>query len=211
MCPPYVLSILAVLMVTGYVGALTISAVQPEVTGYEKDSIVLGMSYQTSNKVAWRQIRWNIVYPKSVHLIICTIRSENISDHIMFPENGYDSRMIIDPESGSLKIKHLKMEDGGTYNVSILDNQHEKWALINVTVLTAGTEGSVRAAITEGPCICSGNGSSVNVPTSAWILLSSRVSSVFISLLVLLVIHWRNRNRSRSRTLRTLPSNLQRW
>ncbi|XP_073514044.1 uncharacterized protein [Phyllobates terribilis] len=209
MSPVSVLSVLGVLTVTGYVEAITISTAQPQVTGYENDSNVLAVSYQTSKRTDWLQIRWNIIHPKPLHLVICTIRSGNLSGSKMFPENGFESRMTIDPESGSLIIKHLKMEDGGIYNVSVLDNEHENWTLINVTVLPAQTEAP--AAVLEGPCLCSSNSSSASVPLSAWILLSSRVSSIFIALLVLFGIHFKNRDQPRRRTLRTLPTNGRRW
>ncbi|XP_077136249.1 uncharacterized protein LOC143793286 isoform X1 [Ranitomeya variabilis] len=220
-----VLSVLGVLTITGFVETITISTAQPEVTGYENVSNVLAVSYQTSKSTDWLQIRWNIIHPKPLHLILCTIRLENISSSKMFPENGYESRMTIDPASGSLIIKHLKMEDSGIYKVSVLDNEHENWILINVTVLPAQTEdfvetitistaqpeGPAPTAVQEGQCICSSNSSSASVPMSAWILLSSRVSSILLALLVLFGIHFKNRNQSQRRTLRTLPTNRHRW
>ncbi|XP_069601131.1 uncharacterized protein [Ranitomeya imitator] len=222
-----VLSVLGVFTITGFVETITISTAQPEVTGYENGSNVLAVSYQTSKSTDWLQIRWNIIHPKHLHLILCTIRLENISNSKMFPENGYESRMTIDPASGSLIIKCLKMEDSGIYKVSVLDKEHENWTLINVTVLPAQTEddtgfkddtgikvtsnGPAPAAVQEGQCICSSNSSSASVPMSAWILLSSRVSSILLALLVLFGIHFKNRNRSQRRTLRTLPTNRRRW
>ncbi|XP_066430692.1 uncharacterized protein [Eleutherodactylus coqui] len=205
------LSILGVLTITGYLEALTISAAQPQVIGYENDSIVLAVSYETDSRTNWLQIRWNIIHPKPLHLIICTIRSGNLSNHIMFPENGYESRMTVDPKSGSLKVKHLKTEDGGTYNVSILDTQLERWTLINVTVLRNTTEERLSVAATENPALCLCNSTSVNVPTSAWILLGSRLSSVLIAVLVLLGIHFINRSRPPRRPLKVLASNHGRW
>ncbi|XP_073418918.1 uncharacterized protein [Dendrobates tinctorius] len=211
MSPALVLSILGVLTITGFVETITISTTQPQVTGYENDSNVLAVSYQTAKRTDWLQIRWSIIHPKALHLILCTIRWGNVSSSRMFPENGYESRMTIDPESGSLIINHLKMEDGGIYNVSVLDNEHESWTLINVTVLPAQSEGPAPAAVHEGQCICSSNSSSASVPMSAWILLSSRLSSILIALLVLFGIHFKHRSQSQRRTLRTLPTNRHRW
>ncbi|KAM4053938.1 uncharacterized protein ACNLHF_006464 isoform 1-T1 [Anomaloglossus baeobatrachus] len=241
MCPSLVLSILGVLAVTGYIEAINISTAQPQVTGYENAPNILAVSYQTSKRTDWLQIRWNIVHPKTLHLIICTIRSGDLATAKMFPENGYESRMTIDPESGSLIINHLKMEDDGIYNVSVLDNEQESWTLINVTVLPAQTEdgpqavtvfgcihhtllhqdisaespeekgGPTPAAVHEGQCICYSNGSSASVPASAWILLSSHVSSIVITLLILFGIHFKNRNQPPRRTLRALPTNRRQW
>ncbi|CAN2391549.1 hypothetical protein PRIEUP_LOCUS1589 [Pristimantis euphronides] len=208
MCPPYIVSILGVLVVTGYIEALAISAVQPQVAGYENNSIILATSYQSGSKMDWLQIRWNIVYPKPVHLVICTLLSEKLPNHRMFPENGYESRMTIDPKSGSLMVKHLKMEDSGTYNVSVLDTQVERWTLINVTVLSARTEAPVSSAVVEDSSDCSCNSS---VPSSAWVVLGCRVSSIFITFLILLGIHFRSRKRPRCRRVKRSPSHCDHW
>ncbi|XP_044130537.1 uncharacterized protein LOC122923445 [Bufo gargarizans] len=211
MYSPYLLSVLGVLTVIGCVGALTISSAQTHVTGYENDSIILAVSYQISNTTDWLQIRWDMVHPKHVHLIICTVQSGTQPKHSMFPENGYESRMTIIPENGSLNITHLKMEDSGTYKVSMLNNELEKEMLINFTVLPVRTEDPAPVADTGGYCICSGNISSVDVATSAWILLGRRLSSIFIAVLVLLGMHFKTWNRFRRRTLKMVPPNRQLW
>ncbi|XP_071988775.1 uncharacterized protein [Engystomops pustulosus] len=215
MCPPYVLPMLCIL--TGFVGALNISA-YPQVTGYENDSITLAVSYEASNTTDWLQIRWIMVHPKARDLVICTRRSEN--NYSTFPENGYENRMTVDPETGTLTIKHLSKEDEGTYKMSIMDTTHENSILLNVTVLPAGvTESHLElehdsepvpgpgpTAIYRDHCFCSRNSSSIDVSTSAWIFFISRVSSFFITFFLLLFIYTKNRNRPGRRRLRTLPS-----
>ncbi|XP_040191721.1 uncharacterized protein LOC120924767 [Rana temporaria] len=197
----------------GAVGNFTISGAQTDVTGYEKGSILLSVSYHMVKRVNWFQIRWNR-FNQTVegHLLICTIRDDGFGKKTitLFPSDGYEKRMRVVPENGSLIIQHLKMEDSGTYRVYMMDNNQTESFDINVTVKDGQTQGLEnaftmdKAPSLEGQLTCSCNNSGVDVPTTAWIIFSSRLSSVLITMLVFLTLHIRGRKAQRQRMMSRL-------
>ncbi|XP_068122307.1 uncharacterized protein [Hyperolius riggenbachi] len=209
------LSVMCLLTVTGIAGALNFSIKEPEVTVYERTSIILPVAYYTEVEPDWFQIRWDI-YENStlVQLVICTIQADNSSQPPdeksikQFPPQGYEKRMTIFPWNGSLMIHHLMMKDTGTYRAYFLDSKTFIETYINITVIPVPTQEPEEVFTTEPEtllrdgrqCICATN-SSVDVPTSAWIILSSRLTSVFIALLVILSLHIHNKKIHRQRWL----------
>lgn len=231
MNPGFYLSLLYFLnSAVGAVENFTISMAQKDVTGYENGSILLSVSYTIVKQVRWFQIRWDRlnqtaeVRNRFNHLLICTIRDDGTGKKTitMFPTDGYEKRMRVFPENGSLIIQHLKMEDSGIYRVSMMDNNQTKYFDINLTVnydqthgknttISYGQTRDVENAFTmdkepslEGQFTCSCNNSGVDVPTSAWIILCSRLSSVLITILVFLALHIQGRRAQRQRMLSRL-------
>ncbi|XP_063809986.1 uncharacterized protein LOC135030174 [Pseudophryne corroboree] len=233
MCPGQVPSLLCLLTVTSAVGALYIFAAQSQVTGCENGSTMLAVSYKICKEIQWLQIRWELVIDtKPVQLVICTIQPLNSSkkelDFRIYPPNGFEKRMTIIPHNGSLKIEHLKVTDSGTYKVSVLDSNLTVYTNINLTVSSfinvpkncVQSEGheqekqeeeeeeeEEKGPVTEGHCICPSYNSSIDVATSAWIFLSSRLSSTFLILLVLFGLQVKNRKQQRHRKVKMLPPN----
>ncbi|XP_072262807.1 uncharacterized protein [Pyxicephalus adspersus] len=185
---------------------------QTHVVGYENKSALLSVSYTNINKnTNWFQIRWDLFSPTKVQLVICTITKTNGKKTIKhFPLDGYEKRMMVNPETGSLVIQHLKMEDSGIYKVSMLDSNQTKYVEINVTVNHIQEKGLMegffvdRKPFSGRQCICFNNSSSVDAPTSAWIIFSSRLSTILIVLLVCLGLHIRSKRTERQRMLSRL-------
>ncbi|XP_075036173.1 uncharacterized protein LOC142097798 isoform X2 [Mixophyes fleayi] len=220
-------ALLCLLTLTGSVGALTIFAVQSQVTGLENGSTMLDVSYQTNKEIQWLQIRWELVsQPIPVQLAICTIQAQDSSNQKsirMYPPKGFEKRMSIIPDNGSLIIQHLKMNDSGTYRVSVLDSNLTVSTSINLTVsdiinVTANyvtcegpeiehVEIQETQPVVEGHCICPSYNSTMDVATSAWIFFSSRLSSTFIILLVLFRLLVKNKKPQRHRKLKMLSTN----
>ncbi|XP_077334519.1 uncharacterized protein LOC143975827 [Lithobates pipiens] len=214
MNPGFYLSLLYFL--NSAVGAddnFTISLAQKDVAGYENGSILLSVSYHMVTRVSWFQIRWfRLIQTAENPLLICTIRDDGPGQKTitLFPTDGYEKRMKVFPENGSLIIQRLKMEDSGMYRVSMMDNNQTKSFDINVTVNYDQTHGLENAfTMDKAPSLerqfnCSCNNRGVDVPTSAWIILSSRLSSVLITILVFLALHIQGRRAHRQRMLSRL-------
>ncbi|XP_063315831.1 uncharacterized protein LOC134615274 [Pelobates fuscus] len=200
--------LLQILFVTGSVGAVSITVHQLHVGGYENSSVILSTSYDLSKPLTWLQIRWELVsLSPPLQLVICTIRSSEEGSIIkQFPENGYEDRMFITPENGSLTINHMQNNDSGLYRVTIRDKQVSEIATINVTVfeknqefvdieiednleVTADENKTSHKPRTLAHCICSDNSTSVDLHTTAWIFFGSRISSALLSLIMLGSLH----------------------
>ncbi|KAM4706760.1 HEPACAM family member 2-like isoform 2-T2 [Discoglossus pictus] len=195
------LPLLSVFFLFGLVSTMKISAHQSHVNGNKGGSLLLSTYYTLTQPITWLQIRWELLGSKPTALTICTVRSEETShtetnntlNFKQFPPEGYEHRMNIVPTNGSLLIKDLRTSDSGIYRVTVRDAMNSSFTAINVTVnnidqVQAGGLG------TEPPpqCSCT-NSSTVDFATSAWIILGSRASSIFITLLFMFIIRMRKR------------------
>ncbi|XP_053305206.1 uncharacterized protein LOC128467567 [Spea bombifrons] len=184
MCPADLPSLLLLhlLLIAGSADSLAVSANRSHVTGYEKTSITLSVSYNISEPTAFLQIRWLFHKPPPKILAMCTITSGQIQH---YTAEGYEQRVRIVPETGSLVINRLQKSDSGLYQLLIHDRSS-----INITVEVLGFYNWSEATDEppkSSPCICSSAG--LDLSTSAWIFLGSRLSSVIIALSVLCGLH----------------------
>ncbi|KAM4706759.1 HEPACAM family member 2-like isoform 1-T1 [Discoglossus pictus] len=217
------LPLLSVFFLFGLVSTMKISAHQSHVNGNKGGSLLLSTYYTLTQPITWLQIRWELLGSKPTALTICTVRSEETShtetnntlNFKQFPPEGYEHRMNIVPTNGSLLIKDLRTSDSGIYRVTVRDAMNSSFTAINVTVNNIASRTIARSQSctdeflknesptyqvqagglgTEPPpqCSCT-NSSTVDFATSAWIILGSRASSIFITLLFMFIIRMRKR------------------
>ncbi|KAE8628695.1 hypothetical protein XENTR_v10000178 [Xenopus tropicalis] len=198
------LLLLPLFILSGSYEAFNISASRSHVRGTQNSSLLLSISYNILPETSWIQIKWDLLDPKT-ELVRCTIRGPNSSSEEenlsikTFPPGGFEGRMHIIPENGSLVIHRLAQSDSGIYQVTLRDSKSSASATINVTVEDAkkaitsvwehvpatpnNTETEMKTQ-TAPYCFCTSNSSSVSLPTSAGIVLGSRIFTMLITLTI---------------------------
>ncbi|CAH2299144.1 transmembrane and immunoglobulin domain-containing 1-like [Pelobates cultripes] len=165
----------------GSVCALSISASQLSIDEYEGSSVVLSTSYSLTNPKDVLRIKWELDGTSPTTLGVCT-KKENSTSH--FPSSGYERRMRVVPENGSLIINRLQKKDSGKYRVTIYDASQSDSVTITVTVLESDFQdfNTTMTPQTSFVCFCPSNITNISKSSLAWIFLGTRLSSVFILL-----------------------------
>ncbi|OCT99091.1 hepatocyte cell adhesion molecule [Xenopus laevis] len=202
--PGVALLLLRLFIITGSCEALNISASQPHVRGTRNNSLLLSTTYNFPPETNWIQIKWELLEPKT-ELVRCSIHKPNSASEEeslrikTFPPEGFEGRMQIIPENGSLVIRHLTQSDNGVYQVTLRDSKIVVSTTINVTV--EDPVKSTSSVLEHAPvipnntetrmenqmapyCFCTSNSSSISMPTSAGIVLGSRIFTILFTLAV---------------------------